>query len=169
MRYILFLIFLASGIVSKSQPLISKEFRNLSDRIFRELHFNDSLDTEDHKPEYIQYILKVDSSGQISSTHILTDPRYTGTLFTAVSSIPFSVFAGWKSQKAKQRTIIFPIYYCPENGCPLYIADLVRARDDRSIQFKIINETVTTITLTAIRSDKPRTVGDPPIQSFPVK
>jgi hypothetical protein len=155
MRHLLISVLLMAVFVSNSQSLTPKEIRNLSDRIMKPLSLNDSLDPEDHKAEYIQVVLRVDSLGKISSMHVLTDPGNIGSLYKAVSGIPISVFDGWIEQKVMQRTIVFPIVYMPSDGCPEYILDLVNSRGDKSIYHKIISETATTISLTAYPFSKP--------------
>jgi hypothetical protein len=157
MRHLLFSVCLLAVSVSNGQPPVAKEWRNLHDRIFYQLYLNDSMDTEDHKPEYILCMFKVDSLGKISNVHYLSDPQNAGSLYKAIASIPLSVFDGWVYQKATGRTIILPIVYCPEGGCPDYINDLVNSRGDKSVFFKVINETSTTILLTALPGSKPMT------------
>jgi hypothetical protein len=155
MKHILIVAFLFTILESNGQPPVAKEWRNLHDRIFRQLHFNDSMDTEDHKAEYILCIFKVDSAGKINDVHYLSDPKNIGSLYKAISSIPTSVFDGWVCQKAMGRTIILPIVYCPEGGCPEYINDLINSRGDKSVYFKVLNETSSTILLTPLRGSKP--------------
>jgi hypothetical protein len=157
MRHLLFFTFLLAAVISNSQPPTAREWRKLSDRIFYRLAKNDSMDTEDHKAEYILCVFKVDSLGKIASVHYLTDPQNTGSLFKAIACIPLSEFNGWVYDKAKGRTIVLPVVYCPEGGCPEYINDLVNSRGDKSLYLKILNENSTTIWLTALPGGKPIT------------
>jgi hypothetical protein len=151
MRHLLIFVFLLAILKSNGQQPVTKEFRNLTDRIYHQLFINETWQTKNNSPEYILCMLKVDTLGKIVSVNVLADPQNIGPIYKVINSIPLSVFDGWISQKAMGHTIIFPIAYCPGKECPDYINDLVNTRGDKSDFSKIINETSTTILFTAFR------------------
>jgi hypothetical protein len=156
MRHLLFFVFLLAVLVSNGQPPIAKEWRNLIDRINYQLHYNDSVGTEEYKAEYILCMFKVDSVGKITGVNYLADPQNIGTIYKALSSIPLAVFESWEYKKSKAHTVILPIVYCPEEGCPEYFNDLINSRGDKSVFWKPLNETATTILFTPYRIFRPK-------------